>query len=66
MLRLRRNVLKMLGIREFAPEGVWANPSLTFTLPDVVCEFCGHCRDVDLCRDLSWACEVWVTFLVPS
>ena len=54
--RLKRNALKLLGYREFAIEGVWSNPSLSFVLPEVVCEFCGHTRDVDLCRDAEWAC----------
>jgi DNA polymerase epsilon subunit 1 len=26
-------------------------------MSDVVCEFCGHCRDLDLCRDDEWSCE---------
>ena len=55
--RLRRNVLKLLGLREFAPEAVWTNPSLTYTLRDCVCGFCGHCADLDVCRSASWACE---------
>jgi len=46
----------MLKVDEFAHEGVWANPSISFVVPEVVCEFCGHCRDLDLCRDEHWAC----------
>jgi len=55
--RTRKNALKMLKVDEFAPEGRWADPSLSFVLPEVVCEFCGHCRDLDLCRDEHWACD---------
>jgi DNA polymerase epsilon subunit 1 len=56
LLRLRRNILRQLGVREFALEGVWHNPSLSFTLPEVQCDFCGHCRDLDVCREADWAC----------
>jgi len=52
----RKNALRMLKVDEFAHEGVWANPSISFVVPEVVCEFCGHCRDLDLCRDEHWAC----------
>ena len=51
-----RGTLRQLGVREFALEGVWHNPSLSFTLPEVVCEFCGQCRDLDVCREAEWAC----------
>jgi DNA polymerase epsilon subunit 1 len=57
LLRLRRNILRQLDVREFALEGVWQNPSLSFVLPEVVCDFCGHCRDLDVCRDGDWACD---------
>jgi len=32
------------------------NPSLSFILVECVCGYCGHCRDLDLCRDPEWAC----------
>ena len=31
--------------------------SLSFVLPEVVCDFCGHCRDLDVCRDGDWECD---------
>lgn len=55
-LRLKRNALRLLGVREFATEGVWVNPSLSFVLVEVHCGYCGHCRDLDLCRDPDWNC----------
>ena len=57
LLRLRRNVLRQLNVREFALEGVWKNPSLSFLLTEVQCDFCGHCRDLDVCRDGNWGCS---------
>jgi len=54
--RMRKNALKMIKVKEFAIEGCWTNPSLSFVLHEVVCESCGHCRDLDLCREELWAC----------
>ena len=48
---LRKNALKLLRTPEYAPEATFREPCVTFTLRDVVCEHCGDCRDVDLCRD---------------
>jgi hypothetical protein len=55
--RLRRNLFKLLGVREFATEAQFVPPSLHYVLPDVVCEFCGHCCDFDLFSDSEWTCE---------
>jgi len=61
VLRMRRNVLKMLDVAEFSADAKFVQPCMTYVLPDVVCAFCGHCRDLDLCRDANeereWACE---------
>ena len=64
MLKLRRNLLKLLDVREFATEAQFVNPSRSFVLPDVMCGFCGACKDLDLCRDRSglaagggWSCD---------
>lgn len=57
LARLRRNLFKLLGVREFAAEAQFVPPSLHYVLPDVVCEFCGHCRDFDFYRNPEWTCE---------
>ena len=57
---LRKNMLRLIGVREFAEEAKFANPCVSFALPEVVCMFCNHCRDIDLCRDSAragnWQC----------
>ena len=59
---LRRNCLRLLDVREFSTAAKYANPCLTYVLPGVVCDFCGHAADLDLCRDVGrrtddgWAC----------
>ena len=47
----KRNLLSLLGVREFAPEAEWHNPCQSFRLPLVICQFCNDDRTLDLCRD---------------
>ena len=62
VVRLRRNLLQLLSVKEFAPEARFVNPCRTFVLPDAVCSHCHDVRDLDLCRDATpsreWACSV--------
>ncbi|KAJ2357938.1 DNA polymerase epsilon catalytic subunit [Coemansia sp. RSA 2618] len=48
---MRRNLLALLEIGEFAPESQFTNPCERLVLPRVVCDFCNFCRDLDFCRD---------------
>lgn len=48
---LRRNLLELVGVREFASEAGWTDPSARCRVPHVVCRTCTHVRDFDLCRD---------------
>ena len=48
---LRRNLLDLLGIREFSTEAAFRNPCETISVPMVICARCNAIRDVDLCRD---------------
>lgn len=57
LVRLRRNLFKLLGVRDFSLEAQYVPPSLQYVLPDVECEFCGHCRDLDFYRNPEWSCE---------
>ncbi|ANB11162.1 DNA polymerase epsilon catalytic subunit [Sugiyamaella lignohabitans] len=68
---LRRNLLSILGIKEFTEEASFKNPSASLIIDSVVCENCYFVCNLDLCRqdDLvrkdtvgntvyySWACE---------
>lgn len=47
----KRNLLDLIGVREFAPVAEWRNPCLSFRLPWVICQFCNEDRTLDLCRD---------------
>jgi len=48
---LRRNLLRLFEIREFAAEAAFANPSASLVVREVSCGECCATRDIDLCRD---------------
>ncbi|KAF5838378.1 hypothetical protein DUNSADRAFT_2987 [Dunaliella salina] len=48
---LRRQLLKLLKVREFSQAADFKEACLALTLPDVICSYCNDCRDLDLCRD---------------
>ncbi|ORY22632.1 hypothetical protein BCR39DRAFT_551237 [Naematelia encephala] len=58
---LRRNLLDLLGIREFSTEAAFRNPCESIVVPMVICARCNAIRDVDMCRDPdrlpSWNAE---------
>ncbi|BGP19454.1 hypothetical protein JCM10213_006274 [Rhodosporidiobolus nylandii] len=61
---LKRNLLDLIGVREFAREAIFQNPCLPFKVPMVVCRSCNSIRDLDLCRNVAflvkdqpWQCE---------
>lgn len=60
---MRKNLLKLVRVKEFAPEAQFQDPCASFTLPNVICSYCNDCRDLDLCRDSAlqgheWRCAV--------
>jgi DNA polymerase epsilon subunit 1 len=48
---LRRNLLELIGIREFANEAIFRNPCEPLKLSNVPCRHCDALRDFDFCRD---------------
>jgi len=48
---LKRNLLELIGIREFANEAVFRNPCEPLKLFNVPCRHCDGLRDFDFCRD---------------
>ncbi|KAL4079949.1 hypothetical protein V8B97DRAFT_1928963 [Scleroderma yunnanense] len=48
---LKRNLLELAGIREFANEAIFRNPCETLKLSNVPCKLCDSLRDFDFCRD---------------
>ncbi|KAI3461306.1 hypothetical protein Pfo_017969 [Paulownia fortunei] len=59
VLVMRRNLLKLIRIREFAPEAEFHNLFMSLTLPNVICSYCNDCRDLDLCRDRALMAQQW-------
>lgn len=63
---LRRQLLKLIHVKEFGSDAGWRDPCKTLVLPDVVCPSCQNCQDLDLCRDPSiqqrdWRCGSCMT-----
>ncbi|KAG8992881.1 DNA polymerase epsilon catalytic subunit, partial [Tulasnella sp. 427] len=48
---LRKNLLGVIGVREFSEEAAFKNPCEPFKLPMVICRVCSTMRDFDFCRD---------------
>ncbi|RDB26807.1 DNA polymerase epsilon catalytic subunit A [Hypsizygus marmoreus] len=48
---LKRNLLELIGVREFANEAIFRNPCEPLKLHNVPCRHCDVLRDFDFCRD---------------
>ncbi|XP_055677958.1 DNA polymerase epsilon catalytic subunit 1 [Lutzomyia longipalpis] len=48
---LHRNLLKLIGIGEFSEAAKWKDTTHNFTLMEVICKACNHCRDLNLHND---------------
>ncbi|EXB53718.1 DNA polymerase epsilon catalytic subunit A [Morus notabilis] len=59
VLVMRKNLLKYVRVREFAPEAEFCDPFPSFILPNVICSYCNDCRDLDLCRDSALLAQEW-------
>ena len=58
---LRRQLLRLIHVKEFGAEASWRDPCKTVILPDIICPVCQDCQDLDLCRDPAlqrhdWSC----------
>jgi DNA polymerase epsilon subunit 1 len=56
---LKRNLLKMVNVREFATEAEFRDPCVSYTLPDVICSYCNNARDLDFLRDPNLLKHIW-------
>jgi DNA polymerase epsilon subunit 1 len=48
---LKRTLLELIGVREFASEAIFRNPCEPLKLFNVPCRHCDALRDFDFCRD---------------
>ncbi|KAK0199787.1 hypothetical protein DFS33DRAFT_1388090 [Desarmillaria ectypa] len=48
---LKRNLLDLIGVREFANDAIFRNPCEPLILSNVPCRHCDALRDFDFCRD---------------
>ncbi|KAK7845202.1 dna polymerase epsilon catalytic subunit a [Quercus suber] len=56
---MRKNLLKFVRVREFAPEAEFHDPCPSFNLSNVICSYCNDCRELDLCRDTALLAQEW-------
>lgn len=65
---MKRSLLDLIGVREFASEATFRNPCEPLKLPNIPCHCCDMLRDFDFCRDQDllasskesnqkWACS---------
>ena len=52
---LRKDLLALFDVREFAPQSQFTNPAASLKLRGVSCTDCQSIRDLDLCRDEDFA-----------
>ncbi|CEL95962.1 unnamed protein product [Vitrella brassicaformis CCMP3155] len=52
---LRRDLLSLVKVKEFSPEGEWRPPCKSLVLRDIECSHCHRVCDMDLTTD-EWAC----------
>jgi DNA polymerase epsilon subunit 1 len=50
---LKRNLLELVGVKEFANEATFRNPCEPLKLSNVPCRHCDGLRDFDFCRDID-------------
>lgn len=48
---LKRNLLDLIGVKEFSSDAAFVPPCDSIEVPMVICKRCNAIRDVDLCRD---------------
>ncbi|CAL1292777.1 unnamed protein product [Larinioides sclopetarius] len=51
VLKVRRDLLRIVGMKEFSEEAEWKDPCLSFLLTEVICKSCSTCSNIDLCRE---------------
>jgi DNA polymerase epsilon subunit 1 len=50
---LKRNLLELVGVKEFATEAIFYNPCEPLKLSNVPCRHCDALREFDFCRDIE-------------
>lgn len=48
---LKRNLLELVGVKEFSDAAIFRNPCDPLKLSMVTCRYCDYLRDFDFCRD---------------
>lgn len=59
---LRRSLLRLIGVDDFAKAAEFVDPAPSYVLQDVICSFCSYPHNMDLLRDPlllnhDWSCK---------
>lgn len=47
-------MLRLIGVSEFSDQAEWKDPCHSVVLPDVLCQSCSLCFDLDLVKQCLW------------
>ena len=50
---LRKSALTQMGMHEYSEESKWTDPCNSFILPNVFCEHCDSCMNLNLCVEIE-------------
>ena len=50
-VRILKKLLLIFDVRDFSKDATFRNPCTSLKLPHVICDYCNHIRDIDLCRE---------------
>lgn len=56
---LKKELLLIFDVRDFSKDATFRDPCTSLKLPHVICDYCNHIRDIDLCREEEiniWNC----------
>ncbi|KAJ4762241.1 Dna polymerase epsilon catalytic subunit a [Rhynchospora pubera] len=59
ILTTRKNLLRLVGVKDFDRKVQFEDNCPSFSLPNVICSYCNDCRDLDLCRDSTLLDQEW-------
>ncbi|KAI9356996.1 hypothetical protein DFJ73DRAFT_213314 [Zopfochytrium polystomum] len=48
---LRKDLLTLIGVKEFSDQAIFRNPCEPFRLSQIICDYCNLTRELDLTRD---------------
>ncbi|XP_054717403.1 DNA polymerase epsilon catalytic subunit A-like [Uloborus diversus] len=51
IMKVRHDLLRIVGMKEFSDEAEWKDPCLSFVLTELICKSCLTSNNIDICRE---------------